>query len=309
MTCREKLKLEHPCELDPEQVGGCNGCPSDYGYLPDPGDCKEAVWNCTKCWDREIPEIGNDKNPNFLLRIECFGEVMEWPLANPDTKETNGEKEMEEKYKYYYNRATELDLAGERREWLVNRIKYLQDTVIPAIEEEVRRRNVVLEDWKEQFASKEESLKVLQKRITYLDDDKRILNLDIEKKAKEIKRLEGVIKELEELNVSKQNEIAELKKDNERLKNKVNALTPSIPPLKLKDDAFKKYCTNDVEMTKKLYMWNHDYGMLHKSHNYHDTAMHMRRKYESLKAVGFSHDDAMSLIPMWTDDCEVGNAD
>ena len=35
-------------------------------------------------------------------------------------------------------------------------------------------------------------------------------------------------------------------------------------------------------------------------------AKHLMRKYEALTDAGFSHDDAMSLIPMW-DDADLKN--
>jgi hypothetical protein len=57
MTCREKLKLEFPECVNAEYAGGCDGCPSDYGYRADPDycdGCDEEV--CTKCWDREVPD-------------------------------------------------------------------------------------------------------------------------------------------------------------------------------------------------------------------------------------------------------------
>lgn len=54
MTCRDKLKLEHPEQIDPTSGGGCNGCPSTYGYLP-PRDVCTGV-NCWDCWNQEIPE-------------------------------------------------------------------------------------------------------------------------------------------------------------------------------------------------------------------------------------------------------------
>lgn len=51
MTCREKLKIEHPDIYNkyPFQTG----CPSSYGYLDDP-NC--SIFDCADCWDREIPE-------------------------------------------------------------------------------------------------------------------------------------------------------------------------------------------------------------------------------------------------------------
>lgn len=65
MTCRDKLKVEHPeCvvnECDPpydasylDYAGGCMGCPLDYGYLEAPDWC--SLFDCERCWDREIPD-------------------------------------------------------------------------------------------------------------------------------------------------------------------------------------------------------------------------------------------------------------
>lgn len=56
MTCREKLKLEHPECVGDQFHGGCCNCPSDYGYLDDPSGCRTAAITCAACWDREIPE-------------------------------------------------------------------------------------------------------------------------------------------------------------------------------------------------------------------------------------------------------------
>ena len=39
MTCREKLKLEHPEKIGPTHIGGCAGCPSTYDYMEDPPEC------------------------------------------------------------------------------------------------------------------------------------------------------------------------------------------------------------------------------------------------------------------------------
>ena len=55
MTCIEKLKLEHPDKVDKDYQ---HGCPSAYGYLPDPGSAFDYCTQnaCEKCWNREIPE-------------------------------------------------------------------------------------------------------------------------------------------------------------------------------------------------------------------------------------------------------------
>lgn len=54
MTCREKLKIEHPEKIIFE--GFCIGCPHDYNYVGKPYYCNGGDENCTKCWDREVEE-------------------------------------------------------------------------------------------------------------------------------------------------------------------------------------------------------------------------------------------------------------
>lgn len=55
MTCREKLKIEHHDCVNSEYLGGCIGCPSDYGYLRKQEEyCRNNL--CNECWDREIQE-------------------------------------------------------------------------------------------------------------------------------------------------------------------------------------------------------------------------------------------------------------
>lgn len=62
MTCREKLKIEHPEFINSRYYGGCRGCPITYGYLPkskclccgDHGMIRGKT--CTKCWDQEAEE-------------------------------------------------------------------------------------------------------------------------------------------------------------------------------------------------------------------------------------------------------------
>ena len=62
MTCREKLAMEHPENIGEQYLGGANGCPNTYGYLPKPHDCCGADdAACRYCWDREIP--GTSESP------------------------------------------------------------------------------------------------------------------------------------------------------------------------------------------------------------------------------------------------------
>lgn len=61
MTAREKLAIEQPDKVNPLRIGGAEGCPSNYGYLPryegcEGGYCNASHERCTACWDREVPD-------------------------------------------------------------------------------------------------------------------------------------------------------------------------------------------------------------------------------------------------------------
>lgn len=67
MTCREKLAIEHPEKFNRNVPGGIVGCPHHHDYLDHPRDChlyypyqtddmELRNKNCTRCWNREIPE-------------------------------------------------------------------------------------------------------------------------------------------------------------------------------------------------------------------------------------------------------------
>lgn len=66
MTCKEKLRLEHPEYVSDEYIGGCDYCPCDFGYLDLPLWCPisndELISDdlCRVCWNREIPELNNN---------------------------------------------------------------------------------------------------------------------------------------------------------------------------------------------------------------------------------------------------------
>ena len=62
MTCREKLKMDHPSFVDETFCGGCMGCPHQYGYLKRPEKCgfrnadsyEIREKECSACWDNEV---------------------------------------------------------------------------------------------------------------------------------------------------------------------------------------------------------------------------------------------------------------
>ena len=88
MTCREKLKLEHPeyvikdytsdkeyrsiSGLGSRYAGGCKGCPSTYGYMADPDWCDGTSSGCAECWDRKIPGTDRLKTEVAKDLSSCF---------------------------------------------------------------------------------------------------------------------------------------------------------------------------------------------------------------------------------------------
>ena len=68
MTCRELLMQEHPSDVDARFYGGCHGCPSGWGYAPDPEWCSTRnsgnYSRCSECWDREIPSTEPTNSPD-----------------------------------------------------------------------------------------------------------------------------------------------------------------------------------------------------------------------------------------------------
>lgn len=74
MTCREKLAIEHPYKIDGECLGGCEGCPYQYGYLQKP-NCLET--DCTDCWNREIPDTEPVKPSNQIDLHKLVDDAME----------------------------------------------------------------------------------------------------------------------------------------------------------------------------------------------------------------------------------------
>lgn len=58
MTCRERLEIEHPDKIDADSLGGCIGCPRNYGYNDNHvSNCSRGKIIshevCSKCWDQE----------------------------------------------------------------------------------------------------------------------------------------------------------------------------------------------------------------------------------------------------------------
>lgn len=80
MTCREKLEIEYPENINKQYAGGCKSCPRDYGYVKN-DYCVEIYNSCEECWareaeEREEKEMQNDNvnHPSHYTQggIECY---------------------------------------------------------------------------------------------------------------------------------------------------------------------------------------------------------------------------------------------
>lgn len=101
MTCKELLKLHNPQPgidfISDDWVGGCKGCPSEYGYLEDPPYCpnkqngtrKSNDTLCTTCWGREIPEFDNKDTILKEDTIDKFNSVGNINPIFPDEMHTS----------------------------------------------------------------------------------------------------------------------------------------------------------------------------------------------------------------------------
>ena len=67
------------------------------------------------------------------------------------------------------------------------------------------------------------------------------------------------------------------------------------------EEETKAYCIHDICSTMEIASLYPKRSSVGESMKYADYAKHLMRKYEALTDHGFSHDDAMSLIPMWDD--------
>lgn len=107
MTFREKLIQKHPEFVDDMFNGGCSGCPSTYGYERYYNRlCSDRNYDCTACWNREIPE---EKGETNMITRKTKAELMEEIEAkNSEIKDLKKEMAALERYKQYDEAANEL---------------------------------------------------------------------------------------------------------------------------------------------------------------------------------------------------------
>lgn len=341
MTCREKLKIEHPELVDDDRCGGCYGCPDHYGYAekPDNSICDPSEEECRACWDREV-----------------------------------------ESYKYHYSRCNDEALDNRSRVGLIEYIKYLRDTIIPNIEKEVGRRDEMLKTTKKELDSTKEALARIRKTASKIDDENDKLHEQIKSLEKDIvvKNIHNDKLEKENGNLFDENHklrkqlddldkklVVQIDENYELVKDLANVRENLRREIVKRDEAEKKlaeksYIDTDIAVTKAVA--NHFFGkkdelpychcavcskvmreldskietvkmkvmecgtenknktiidpitarnmlaeferipnLKQRPVNYSDYAAHIKKKLDSLKEAGFTHNDAMGLLPMWDD--------
>lgn len=87
MTCREKLKIEHPEDYE-SLIGG--SCPSEFGYADDPeAPCVQT--GCTACWDRQLEEVKKVVEESPIPTIKDSGDRTQFETgAVRDMREGKG---------------------------------------------------------------------------------------------------------------------------------------------------------------------------------------------------------------------------
>ena len=75
MTFRERLQKKHPRCINEDCLGGCDGCPYEYGYEKKKEEiCKVSDEECRKCWDRVIPGT-EEKKPLDAASVTLIAET------------------------------------------------------------------------------------------------------------------------------------------------------------------------------------------------------------------------------------------
>ena len=94
--------------------------------------------------------------------------------------------------------------------------------------------------------------------------------------------------------------IEEQRKVIDRYRTEIDKLKEEINKLH-QEEEIKAYCVQDICSMVDTGAFHLKMSSVGESMKYADYAKHLMRKYEALVDQGFSHDDAMSLMPLWDD--------
>ena len=339
MTCREKLMIEHPDNIDRESLGGCVGCPSDYGYFRDA--CSKRMYatdkECRMCWDREIPGTEERKfytctEISKMTDFEKNGLVarLQSDIANTDVECINLKNRL---------RAKDVVIDGLRstNDTLEERIKMFEKNV-EKLEKEKDDLDCVLHNKIEEL---EYEIELKNKNLEYENDYIDHLVKRLNDQRKKIEDLENgdvlpyfirkvVGDKLKEDtccwatsaekrtyigdSICKSIPCSEAIKQLEKKVDDIPCIKAKIKPV----DKFITSCWNDGSSTKAKEAYDYIIEDMKRTREFYDKycvckwnitdppynkiAEHMMRKYQALRHVGFDHDTALSFIPMWSDD-------
>lgn len=291
MTCINQYTKEHPDATLSEVIK--HYCPWEFYNIDENFEgCTDAMYeygDCERCWNREIPE----------------------------TKETVEDKKEN----------NEMNCTCD----VVNMIKQLQfdnDTLLEELKDARERLAEVTECYGESLKERDD----LKKKLNNESNLVGIYGAILDTKDTMIKKLNETNEDLanklaaERAKVeTRTEEIDKLVKENERLNEDVINLTKAdevnVDTIRMLRDRIDKmdeerYIEHDLEMAKKVAehyksLVETSPIVLTKSEEstirpfnelpYVRYARHIHMKYKALTDSGFSHDDAMGLIPMWDD--------
>lgn len=98
MTCREKLRKAHADMTDDELNNIFESyCPEEFGYAEDPEYCvgTNEYGDCTRCWDREIPEELKEETRVIYAHTNISGENNQSVADKPIIKDSGNRREFE----------------------------------------------------------------------------------------------------------------------------------------------------------------------------------------------------------------------
>lgn len=234
MTCREKLKIEYPDKISEYGIGGCLGCPSIYGYLPDPEyciySCNRGI--CTKCWDREIP----------------------------GTEETKEEVKMEKERKYYT--CTEISQMSDfEKNALIANLQndiHIKDKECDELKVKLNAKDAKIHYLRSMYDDVNEKFEELRKDSSQLISKNVDLKRDMIILKDTVSDRESLIEKIKKDNteicncIKKNNEtIGSLKKENEKLKRERDLL--NLDTGRLNDEIKEK--DKEIEKIKNERDW------------------------------------------------------
>jgi len=189
MTCRERLKIEHPEYVNERYPGGCKGCPHEYRYLDRPEYCiiASGVDNerCTKCWDREIPgtEETKEKDMHYAdynyLKTKSYEELIDIAIEDDlrirdrDERIAVMEKQIED---LDSNNKIHLRALESKNVWigtLEGKLKDKDEEIDRLIKNAVNKEEKI-ENLKDIIESKNGLIGTLKQKVSNAERDERI---------------------------------------------------------------------------------------------------------------------------------------